>query len=141
PYVFALGDFGFSDPNDNPANNLLAVKIAGLPGAGTLTDNGIAVTAGQFTAAGDIGSGKLQCTPAANANGSGCASLTCQVQDDGGTAGGGVNLDATPNTITINVTSVNDAPLGVSETTTTLENVSYTFGLADFGFSDPSDNP
>jgi hypothetical protein len=33
------------------------------------------------------------------------------VQDDGGTANGGVNLDPTPNTITVNVTAVNDAPV------------------------------
>ena len=48
--------------------------------------------------------------PAANANGPGYASFTFQVQDDGGTANGGVNLDQSPNTITVNVTPVNDAP-------------------------------
>ena len=32
-------------------------------------------------------------TPAANANGAGYASFTFQVQDDGGTANGGVDLD------------------------------------------------
>ena len=32
------------------------------------------------------------------------------MQDNGGTANGGVDLDPTPNTITINVTPVNDAP-------------------------------
>ncbi|QJW83500.1 cadherin-like domain-containing protein [Ramlibacter terrae] len=33
------------------------------------------------------------------------------MQDTGGTANGGVNLDASPNTITFNVTAVNDAPV------------------------------
>jgi hypothetical protein len=33
------------------------------------------------------------------------------VQDNGGTANGGVDLDAAPNTMTVNVTSVNDAPV------------------------------
>ena len=47
-YTFGTSDFGFSDTSDSPANTLLAVKIATLPGAGTLTDNGVAVTAGQF---------------------------------------------------------------------------------------------
>ena len=47
-YTFSVADFGFSDPNDNPANSLLAVKITTLPTAGTLTDNGVAVTAGQL---------------------------------------------------------------------------------------------
>ena len=37
--------------------------------------------------------GKLVFTPAANANGAGYASFTFQVQDDGGTANGGVDLD------------------------------------------------
>ena len=45
-YTFGVADFGFSDPNDNPPNSLLAVKITTLPTAGTFTDNGLAVTAG-----------------------------------------------------------------------------------------------
>ena len=103
-------DFGFSDPNDGPANTLQAVKITTLPGAGTLTDNNVAVTAGQFVSLADINAGLLKFTPAANANGNDYASFTFQVQDNGGTANGGVDLDPTPNTITINVTPVNDAP-------------------------------
>ena len=43
------------------------------------------------------------------------------MQDDGGTANGGVDLDASPNTITVNVTAVNDAPAGTDNTVTTLE--------------------
>ena len=50
-YTFTAADFGFSDPNDSPANALLAVKITTLPAAGTLTDNGVAVTAGQLRSA------------------------------------------------------------------------------------------
>jgi VCBS repeat-containing protein len=50
-------------------------------------------------------------TPAPNANGAAYASFTFQVQDDGGTANGGVDLDPTPNTITVNVNAVNDAPV------------------------------
>ena len=63
------------------------------------------------------------------------------MQDDGGTANGGVDLDPTPNTITVNVTSVNDAPAGTDKTVTTLEDTAYTFAAADFGFSDPNDSP
>ena len=54
--------------------------------------------------------GNLVFTPAANANGDGYASFTFQVQDNGGTANGGVDIDQSANTITINVTPVNDAP-------------------------------
>src|SRR5205823_1270341 len=40
PYTFSAEAFGFADANDNPANNLLAVKITTLPSSGTLTFNG-----------------------------------------------------------------------------------------------------
>src|SRR5262249_42273994 len=110
-YTFTTSDFGFSDPNDNPANSLLAVKITILPSAGTLTDNGVAITAGQFVSLSDINSGLLKFTPAANANGTAYASFTFQVQDDGGIANGGVNLDPTPRTMTVDVTAENDAPV------------------------------
>jgi hypothetical protein len=140
-YTFAVVDFGFSDPNDSPANNLQAVEISTLPTAGTLTDNGVAVSAGQFVSVADITGGKLVFAPAANANGNSYASFTFQVQDDGGTAGGGVDTDPTPRTMTVNVTPVNDAPQGTSNTVTTLEDTAYTFSTADFGFADPSDAP
>src|SRR5207248_3220800 len=128
-HTFTAAEFGFSDPNDSPANSLLAVKITTLPsaGSGTLTDNGVAVSAGQFISVADITAGKLVFTPAANANGSPEASFTFQVQDDGGTANGGVDLDQSPNTMTINVTSVNDAPAGTNNTVTTSEDTAYTF--------------
>ncbi len=140
-YVFGVADFGFSDPNDTPANSLQAVKITTLPGAGTLTDNGVAVTAGQFVSVADITAGKLVFTPAANANGNNYAQFTFQVQDNGGTGNGGVDLDPTPKTLTVNVTPVNDAPSGTSATVTTNEDTGYVFGVADFGFSDPNDTP
>ena len=82
----------------------------------------------------------LKFTPAANANGAGYASFTFQVQDNGGTANGGVDLDQTPNTMTVNVTAVNDAPAGTNKTVTTLEDTAYTFAAADFGFTDPNDS-
>ena len=42
--------------------------------------------------------------------------------------------------MTVNVTSVNDAPAGTNKTVTTLEDTAYTFTAADFGFSDPNDS-
>src|SRR5204862_7594948 len=105
------------------------------------TDNGVAVSAGQFISVADITAGKLVFTPAANATGSAEASFTFQVQDDGGTGNGGVDLDQSPNTMTINVTGVNDAPAGANKTIAILEDHSYTFTVADFGFSDPNDSP
>src|SRR5207244_2479371 len=89
-YTFAAVDFGFSDPNDSPADALLAVKISTLPGAGILKNNNVAVTIGQMISEADITAGLLKFSPAANAHGPGYASFTFQVQDDGGTASGGV---------------------------------------------------
>src|SRR5207237_1115152 len=78
---------------------------------------------------------------AANAHGSPYTTFTFQVRDDGGTANGGVDLDPSANTMTVDVTSVNDAPTGADKTVTTNEDTAYTFLTADFGFSDPSDSP
>jgi trimeric autotransporter adhesin len=109
--VFTAADFGFSDPNDTPANTLQAVTITTLPGAGTLTLSGAAVSAGQSVSVANINAGNLVFTPAPNANGAGYASFGFQVQDNGGTANGGVDLDSTVRTMTIDVTPVNDAPV------------------------------
>ncbi len=112
PRVLTAADFGFSDGADTPANSLLAIRIATLPAAGALTLNAQPVSAGQVVTAANIGAGLLVFSPAANANGPGYASFTFQVQDNGGTANAGVDLDPTPNTLTFNVTSVNDPHTG-----------------------------
>ncbi len=143
-YVFAPADFSFTDPLDDPANNLQAVKITTLPSAGTLTDNGTAVSAGDFVSVSDINSGLLAFTPASNGTGAPYDNFTFQVQDDGGTTDGGIDTDPTPRTMTLNVMPsafVNHAPVGTSNTVTTLENTGYAFTAADFGFSDPNDSP
>src|SRR5262249_57677956 len=80
----------------------------------------------------EVTGGRRVCRRRANFNGS--QSFTFQVQEHGGAANGGVNLDPTPNPMTISVTSVNDAPSGTDNTVTTLEDHAYTFGAADFGF-------
>ncbi|RFC66850.1 DUF4347 domain-containing protein, partial [Mesorhizobium denitrificans] len=138
-YTFAVADFGFSDPNDSPANAFQDVIITTLPASGTLLLNGVAVTAGQVITVAQIPT--LTWTPPANGNGTAVSSFTFQVRDNGGTANGGQNTDQTPNTISFNVTSINDAPAGADKTITTNEDTAYTFAVADFGFSDPNDSP
>ncbi|HYC44258.1 MAG TPA: cadherin-like domain-containing protein [Burkholderiales bacterium] len=140
-HVFALADFGFTDASDTPANNFTAVRIATLPGAGALTLGGIAVTAGQSIAAADVTAGNLRFTPVAGANGTAYASFTFRVEDDGGTANGGVNVDTTARTFTFDVTSVNDAPQGTTATLATPEDVPLVLNAAAFGFTDPGDTP
>ncbi len=143
-YTFTAADFGFSDTSDSPANNLLSVIINTLPSLGFLALGagssipGV-VSAGQEIALADIS--YLTFTPPANANGDSYANFTFQVKDDGGTSNSGVNTDQTPNTITIDVTSVNDAPQGLDNTITSTPDTGYTFATSDFGFSDPNDSP
>src|SRR5262249_14445703 len=140
-YVFGASDFGFTDTSDNPANTLTAVKITVLPTAGTIADNGTTLTAGQSVSVAEISSGKLIYNPATGGSGTANASVQFKVQDTGGTANGGIDPDPTARTITINVTPVNGAPVGTSQTVTTFENTAYVFGVSDFGFSDPQNTP
>jgi len=137
-YVFTTGDFGYSDPNNNPPDNLLAVEITSLPTAGALTDNGVAVTAGQFVNVSDMNSGLLKFTPAIYANGTAYSTFTFQVQDNGGTANGGVDTDPVPKLLTINVTPVNNPPVltgGSVNNLTVLENSGLTsLGLGSVAF-------
>jgi VCBS repeat-containing protein len=146
-HTFSAANFGFTDPLDSPPNGFDSVKITTLPANGALTSNGSAVTTGQFISVADINAGLLRFAAAANANGSPYASFTFQVKDNGGTANGGTDLDQSANTLTINVTSVNDPPLGADRTinhssTTTVGNQGiYGFTTNDFAFTDPNDNP
>src|SRR6185503_616018 len=55
-----------------------------------------------------------------------------------------IDQDQTANTLTISVLSVPDAPQGNVNTSgrvTATEDADYTFQKADFGYSDPLDNP
>ncbi|HVQ07464.1 MAG TPA: Ig-like domain-containing protein [Allosphingosinicella sp.] len=139
PYVFTIADFGFSDPIDN--NNFDGVFFTTVPTTGTLFYDAdgpggaapVALTNGSFiigpTAAADIAAGKLYFVPVADGFGSPYTSFTFQVHDDGGIANGGVNIDLTFNTMTINITPDNLPPAvdldgvaaGVNYTTTFVE--------------------
>ena len=104
-------DFGFTDQSDTPSDSLLSVKMTTLPLLGSLTDNGVTVVAGTHVSVADITAGKLKFTPAANGSGATYASFTFQVQDNGGTANGGLDTDPTPRKMTIDVVAVNVPPV------------------------------
>jgi len=65
--------------------------------------DGTPVVMGQTIPADAIVAGRLQFVPVATLDGSALALFTFQVQDDGGTAAGGADLDTTPNTLTISI--------------------------------------
>jgi len=120
-YVLHRADFGFSDAVDAPnANNFAAVTV-NPTSAGTLTLNGVVLTAATTVSAADLDAGTLVFSAAANASGNGYATLQFNVRDDGGTANGGSDTDASANTLTINVAAVNDAPVAVADTATAVE--------------------
>ncbi len=142
-YVFTAASFGFTDPSDGAgatgANALQAVRIGRLPTSGSLTLAGLAVGAGDFIAVADIDAGRLRYTPPPNANGGGFANFMFQVQDDGGTVDGGIDLDAVERRMTVDVTPVNDAPAGSDRTVSAKEDTPYVFGLTDFALTDAMD--
>ncbi len=104
-YNFTVANFGFTDVD--AGDTLSAVRIDTLPAAGTLILFGSGpVVAGQLILAADITAGNLRFTPAVDANGAPYTTFTFSVRDTGGPA-----FDPSPNTMTVNVTAVNDAPV------------------------------
>ena len=120
-YTFATADFGLNGPERHARERVGGGQVTTLPAVGSLSFDGVAVAANDFVAAADIAAGKLKFFPAANGNGAGYASFDFRVQDNGGTANGGDDLADTANTITVDVVSVNDAPLGADKTVSTNE--------------------
>lgn len=140
-HTFTVADFGFTDPNGLPTHNFFAVKIGTLPSQGTFTLNNVAVTANQFVSVADINSGLLVYTPTPGTNGTNYASFLFQVQDDGGTLNGGVDLDVNGRLLTLDVLSVNDAPSGADFTVDMFQNDTYSFSASDFTLTDVNDSP
>jgi VCBS repeat-containing protein len=149
-YTLHALDFGFAaDASGYERGDLQAVKITSLPTTGTLYLDldgagtgslGTPVAAGDFIAAAEIGAGHLVYVPAQDANGAGASSFTFQVQDDGGTDNGGIDLDQSANTITFDIIASNLAPVAVGETLPgTAEDVAVVYDVSQLlaGDSDP----
>src|SRR5439155_197127 len=129
-YTFAAAAFEIGRATCRKESNFNRVKITTITGAGTLKLSGSAVSAGAFVTVANIPN--LTFEPVANVNGSPYTTFTFQVEDDGASSGLNQNLDASPNTMTINVSSVNDAPAGTDNTVTTSEDTTYAFAAAAF---------
>ena len=57
------------------------------------------------------------------------------------TAKGTVGDSSASQTFSITVNNINEEPQGTNNSSNLQEDASYTFTAADFGFSDPGDNP
>lgn len=123
--TFSTSDFGFSDPNLDPFDN---VRIDTLPTDGILQLNGTAVTPEQVIAVSDISS--LTFTPEANEFGAPYTDFTFSVQDDIGL------FDPTPNTITINLSPAPDNPEGTDNSFEISSSETITLADTVFGFFD-----
>ena len=107
--TLSQANFGFSDAADPSPDSFRSVIITTLPVTGNLTLSGTAVTAEQEVTAAQLSAGQLVYTPVAD--GDQDTSFTFQVRDNGGTVGGGTDTDQSPNTLTLDITPVLDAPV------------------------------
>ena len=130
-HAFTAADFGFEDVDGDLLDSVI---IDTLPLTGLLTLDGVAVVEEQVILAADIE--KLMWKPADNANGTGLDSLKFVVQTKN--AIGEIGTDPKANTITFDVTSVNDAPDGGDKVLTAIEETAYHFKADDFVFLDAS---
>ncbi|WP_291179347.1 Ig-like domain-containing protein [Gimesia sp.] len=126
PYVFSASDFNFSDID---GDSLASVRISVLETVGSLQLSGVDVTLNQIISRADIDAGNLTFIPVTNANGTAYDSFGFVVSD-------GILESPSASTMTIDVTSVNDAPIASGNTVTTDEDTPYVFSASDFNFSD-----
>ncbi|KEF40833.1 MAG: hypothetical protein ER33_14890, partial [Cyanobium sp. CACIAM 14] len=128
-YTLLVADFGFTDAD--AGQTLSNVRIDTLPAAGTLRLNGVPVGAGALISAADIAGGRLVFSPASNGFGNPYATFTFSVQDSAGA------FDPAPNTLTFNVTPVNDDFTDASEVITIAEDSGTSSGNLLTGTSSP----
>ena len=130
PTLLSVSDFGFSDVEND---TFTSVKITNLATHGMLEYNNgtswVAVSLNQVITATDITDGKLRFNPALNENGTTYATFDFTVND-------GTTDSVNANTITYNVTAINDAPTAIDKTITINEDTPTLLSVSDFGFSD-----
>nr|WP_260619666.1 retention module-containing protein [Pseudomonas sp. B11D7D] len=117
--TFSSADFAFNDVD--AGDSLKAIRINSLPASGSLKLGNETVTIGMIITAAQIAS--LVYTPAANASGN--SSFSFSVQDQSGA------FSTTPNTMTIQVAAVDDAPALANSTVSFAENIASGSTIAD----------
>ena len=127
--TLTISDFGYSDPNDDPSNDPFGVKIINAPFF-SLTDSGSPVTPGQLISYADLAAGKLVYTAGFTPS---LATIDFQIQDSGGTANGGIDLDPSVHTLALGIyVGILSSPQGIDHTITAAEDAAYGFGLPGF---------
>jgi hypothetical protein len=106
-FAFAGSNFGFTDADSG--DSLSAVRVDTLPAQGTLRLSGTPVTTGDVIASASLTAGNLTYSPPANACGAPLTSFTFSVRDSSNA------FDPTPNTLGVNVTCVDDAPVALDD--------------------------
>ncbi|MEM7257570.1 MAG: cadherin-like domain-containing protein, partial [Pseudomonadota bacterium] len=129
PLTLNRAHFGFSDVDSDTFDS---VVIAGVT-SGTVLLNGLTVIAPTSISIADFDAGNVEFVPNSNLHNQ-SAQIEFQVVDSGTN-----NTDPTPNTLTIALNPVNDAPATADVTRTTLEDTQLSFSTADFAFSDADD--
>jgi large repetitive protein len=128
--AFTLADFGnaFSDVDNDP---LAKIEITSLPSNGTLLLSGVAVTVNQEITAANLAN--LTFTPTANFNGN---------VSFGWNGSDGITYAATPGTVNLTITPLNDPPTVGTIGKTSAEDAVVTFTATDFtnAFSDVDGN-
>ena len=115
PRVLGPSVFTFTDAE---LNGLLSVTINTLPTAGTIVfdadgpggNPAVPIHAGDTFTALQVNGARLLYVPGPGASGNNYDSFTYSVRDNGGTLHGGLDTDASPNTITVNINTTNSAP-------------------------------
>ncbi|TNF65648.1 MAG: hypothetical protein EP298_11435, partial [Gammaproteobacteria bacterium] len=106
-HLFSHLDFDFTDLENHNMSSVIISNLT-LPSGSSLELDSLAITTNQEISTSDLA--RLIFKPAINEHGTDYASFEYQLRDDGGTTNGGIDLDPTPNVMTINVTP-NEEPL------------------------------
>ncbi|UVC10698.1 putative Ig domain-containing protein [Rhizobium sp. TH2] len=106
-YTFSAADFGYADTENNGFKEII---VSALPGSGELKLGGVVVEAGDHIAVADLAT--LTWLADKDAYGDGLDAFSFQVVDDGQTAHGGSDTDATPDVISFDVDEVTDIYTG-----------------------------
>ena len=132
-HVFSTSEFNFND--DDASGSLNKIKITSLEDNGALQyyngSDWVDVTLNQEIYAADIANNKLRFKPDTNENGSSYTTFGFQVSD--GTA------YSSSQTMTVNVTAVNDAPTANNDTAAVNEDATTTVSNASNGVIDDND--